>query len=165
MQELDGAALKRADLATGIVIAVLGLAVTGLSLQMPTFVDRGANPLTAPGIYPGVVGLFLLICGAILTARSLRRGQAGTGQAEPQSGILRVLLGLVLMLVAVALVGRIPFWAVATGFTVVFSALFLDWRVPRSALAARLAAVAITVAIAGAAIPLLFEQVFLVRLP
>ena len=166
MNELDGKALVRADLATGIVIALIGLAVVVLSAGMPTFVERGVNPLTAPGIFPAIVGAVLLLCGTVLTIRSVRGGQGLSGEAAfTVSGVRAVAGTLVLMLVAVALVGRIDFWMVSGGFTLAFSAIFLDWRVSGEALYARLAAVALTVAITAYAIPTLFERVFLVRLP
>ncbi|MCB1487190.1 MAG: tripartite tricarboxylate transporter TctB family protein [Bauldia sp.] len=164
MNEWDGKALIRADLATGVVVTALGLAVVILSARMPTFVERNVNPLTAPGIVPAVVGAVLLLCGAILTIRSLRRAGDATGGFS-REGVGRIGGTLVLMLIAVALVGRIDFRIVSSGFTIAFAALFLDWRVTGEPLMRRLAAVGLVVLITGLAIPTLFESVFLVRLP
>jgi hypothetical protein len=165
MTELDGKALLKADLATGVVIALLGLAVLIVSLGMPSLADRGVNPLTAPGIFPTVIGAVLVLCGALLAIRSLAAGGSGARTAWSRAGAGRILGTLVLMLVAVALVGRIDFRLVAGGFTLAFVAVFLDWRLSGRALARRLVAVAITVAVTAIIIPALFESVFLVRLP
>ncbi|MEQ8700777.1 MAG: tripartite tricarboxylate transporter TctB family protein [Bauldia litoralis] len=165
MDEWNGKALARADLATGVVIAALGLAVVVISAGMPTFVERNVNPLTAPGIFPAVIGAALLLCGAILTIRSARKhgaeGEARTASASAG----RIATTLVFMLVAVALVGRIDFRLVSGGFTLAFAAFFLDWRVAGQALIRKLLAVAFIVLITGLLIPVLFETVFLVRLP
>lgn len=165
MTELDGKALVKADLATGVVVALLGLAVLVLSLEMPSFADRGVNPLTAPGIFPTAIGAVLLLCGGLLAVRSLASGGLGERAAWSLAGAGRILGTLILMLIAVALVGRIDFRLVAGGFTLAFVTVFLDWRVSGRALARRLAAVAITVAMTALIIPTLFESVFLVRLP
>lgn len=166
MNELDGKALVRADLATGIVVALIGLAVVVLSAGMPTFAERGVNPLTAPGTFPAIIGLVLLLCGAVLSIRSVRGRTAVAGEAAfTLSGVRAIAGTLVLMLVAVALVGRIEFWLVSGGFTLAFSAIFLDWRVSGPPLYSRLAAVAIALTVTAYAIPTLFERVFLVRLP
>ena len=165
MNELEGKALARADLATGCALAVFGVAVVVMSAQMPTFADRGANPLTAPGIFPGVIGAVLAVSGTLLTFRSVRRLPRAPLRPGALSGIGPVVLCLALMTVAVALVGHVDFRIVAAGFTLAFVGLFMDWRVPGSALPRKLAAVAAAAAIAGVAIPMLFEDVFLVRLP
>ncbi len=165
MDEWDGKALVRADLATGVVIAALGLAVIVISAGMPTFADRHVNPLTAPGIFPGVIGVALLLCGLILTIRSVRRYTAETATQIPSEGAGRIVGTLALMLVAVALVGRLDFRLVSGGFTLVFAALFLNWRVTGRPLLRKVVAVGLTVLITGLLIPTLFESVFLVRLP
>lgn len=165
MVELDGKALATADFATGVVIAVLGLAVLVISAGMPTFADRNVNPLTAPGVFPFVIGIALLLCGAILTIRSTRRHAAESPAGESSSGAGRIVGTLALMLVAVALVGRLDFRLISGGFTLVFAAFFVNWRVSRQSLVRRLLAVGLTVLITGLFIPTLFESVFLVRLP
>ena len=76
MTELDGKALVKADLATGVVIASSALPSWSSPSSMPTFAERGVNPLTAPGIFPAVIGAALLLCGGILTLRSLAQAAA-----------------------------------------------------------------------------------------
>ncbi|HMN86069.1 MAG TPA: hypothetical protein PKA74_08810 [Bauldia sp.] len=165
MNELEGRALALADLATGCILAVFGIAVVVISAGMPTFADRGANPLTAPGIFPGAIGGFLLVCGVILAGRSVRRVAHAVPGAGALAGIGPVTACFALMVVAVAFVGVVDFRIVATGFTLAFAALFIDWKTPGPARLRKLAAVAFTAALAGTAIPMLFEHVFLVRLP
>ncbi len=164
MNELDGKTLTRADLVTGIVITALGLAVAILSAQMPTYAEQSGDLLTAPGIFPAIIGFVLLICGLTLTVRSVRR-QSPDGTPIALGSALRVLASFVFMLLAVVAVGHVDFRIVAAGFTLVFCGTFLNWRVERAEVLRKLAAVAATVLIAAVAIPTLFQTVFLVRLP
>lgn len=165
MRQLEGKALARADLVTGALVSALGLAVFVFALRMPDFVERGVNPLTAPGIFPGVVGIVLTICGAVLVARSWRG--TGEGEARPpeRRAVLRVMGALAIMVVAVAAVGRVDFRLLVGAVTLAFTGFFLDWNLPRQRLPARLVAVMVTVGLVAVAIPTLFEHVFLVRLP
>lgn len=164
MTELNDRALRKADLATGMVVAAVGAATLVFSFRMPTFAERGANPLTAPGIFPAVIGAALLLCGAILAWRTVRSAMPDAAPSAFTGG-RAILVSLGLMIVAVALVGRVDFRIVAGAFTLAFLAIFVDWRARGRALAMRCAAVAVTVVLTAIAIPELFEAVFLVRLP
>jgi len=165
MQQLDGRALARADLVTGACVAALGVVVVVLALQMPDFAERGVNPLTAPGIFPGVIGMVLTVCGAVLVARSWRSPGEGERRSVDWQAVRRVLGALAIMAAAVAAVGRVDFRLLVGAVTLAFTVFFLEWKIPRGRLVPRLVAVAVTVALVAYAIPTLFEQVFLVRLP
>ena len=149
MNELEGRALALADLATGCILAVFGIAVVVISAGMPTFADRGANPLTAPGIFPGAIGGFLLVCGVILAGRSVRR----VAHAVPGAG-------------ALAGIGPVTAcFALMVDSPPRFAGPFLHCKTPGLAPLAKPAAGPCRAALAGTAIPMLFEHVFLVRLP
>lgn len=169
--ELEGRPLVAADLATGSVLALVGVATVALSWAMPTFAERGADPLTAPGIFPAAVGVMLAVAGGRLALRSLGRLRAA-GAHEPgatptfeRTAVTRTLTGFALMAAAVFAAGHVDFRLVVAGFCLAFSAAFLDWRVPAAQRWRQLAAVAAVTAIAALAIPYVFETVFLVRLP
>jgi hypothetical protein len=169
MNELSGRRLREADLATGLVLAFLGAAGLAMSYAMPSFAERGADPLTAPGIFPGVVSLVLLGLGSGLLVRSAgwlrhypltpHEGAAETG------GLAGLAIGLTLMVVTVSLVGRIDLKLLLVGFCLAYSVWFVSWTGSVRQRAIRLATVAFVALIAGVLIPTVFERLFLVRLP
>jgi hypothetical protein len=164
MSEFRGREAIVADLITGVLIAALGVATIALSAAMPTFEEQGANPLTAPGIFPALIGLCFVVSGAILAIRSRARLRPATAVNDGSSPFsLPVLGGFALMLATVALVGRVDIHLLGAGFSLVFCAFFVRWD--RRRLPAQLAGVAITTLIAAVGIPIAFEDLFLVRLP
>jgi hypothetical protein len=168
MNDLEGRPLAAADLATGAVLGLVGLATLALSWAMPTFSERGTDPLTAPGIFPAAVGLLLALSGGRLALRSLGRLRTAAPAAAPvftRTAVLRTLGGFALMAAAVLAAGHADFRLVVAGFCLAFSAAFLDWRLPTSQRWRQLGAVAIVTAISALAIPFVFETIFLVRLP
>lgn len=160
---------RRGDLWFSLVLTALALAVLVESWRMPRLEDLGVHPMSAPGLTPGLIGLVLLVLGLLLLLRSLRerRAAAARGEAGPAPAVrgegARALLAVLLCLVyALGLLGRLPF-AWATGlFVFAFVAAFgferaRPWRTLGGA-----AAMAVFTAVA---VSLLFEQLFLVRLP
>lgn len=172
---MDDRAMARADFVTGLVLIVLAVATLYGSVTMPRLEERGIHPSAAPGLVPGLLALALLICAVMLTVRSVRSGghhrlSAGRGVAGWLQGPEGRRLGIALILTliyGIVLVGTIPFW-LATGvfvfgFVLAFERLSLpeerpSWR--GTLIGASLLAVA-----AAAIVPVVFERVFLVRLP
>jgi putative tricarboxylic transport membrane protein len=164
--------LVKADFVTGLVLFALGGATLVESLRMPRFEELNVNPYTAPGLVPGVLGLVLLVLGAVLFVRAARAGgwRLGTSSAVAHSadpGVYRLALCVALCLgYAAGLVGRLPFWLATFLFVAAFVALF-EW--PRAASRAdrrhRLIFAVLFAAIVSAAVTLVFQRIFLVRLP
>ena len=169
----DEPAPPRADLADALVWLGLGGAILAGSLLMDRLEDQDVPPFAAPGLLPGLLGLTLLLMGGILLLRSLRAGGFVRGPAGPPGGLLGPapgraagIIGLC-VLFGTGLVGHgLPFWVAATAF-VAASILFLrrgpagEWRLGPAP-----AGFALAVGLgAGLAITLLFQQLFLVRLP
>lgn len=165
MSELSGRRLVTADLTAGIVFLVLGVGALAIALTMPNFAERGADPLTAPGIFPAFVSGMVIVLGALLTARALRQHASSNDAEATRFTPLPFTIGLGLMTVAILLVGKVPFFLVMTGFTLAYSAFFVKWRGTRIEITRRLVAVAITVLVSAFLIPLAFQNIFLVRLP
>ncbi len=161
----------RADFWFSVAITVLGLGVVAESLRMPRLENLGVHPMSAPGLTPGLIGFVLAGLGVALFLRSLRARTAATSAAAPReagageaaTGGRRLLISLVLCLIyAMVLLGQLPFWLATALFVFAFVLIFTWQRRKAAQLAATAAVLAIVVA---AAVTLLFEQVFLVRLP
>src|SRR5262245_20889526 len=110
----------RSDLAQ----AVFWLAIGGLIFYGSWTMDRlekvGVQPYSAPGLLPGILGVFIALLGAAMLVRSLR---AGALRAAPHAGApsiewRRIVLPLGLCVAfAAGLVGHgLPFWLAAWMF-------------------------------------------------
>ncbi|GAB5377111.1 MAG: tripartite tricarboxylate transporter TctB family protein [Acuticoccus sp.] len=152
----------RADLYFSVVLTLLGGATVFEAWRMPRLENLGINPLTAPGLTPGLLGVVLTLLGALLFVRSVRApATEGTGDSETGWGRLVLTLALCL-LYAVGLVGRLPFWAATATFMAAFVVIFTFDRARPLRSTAMAAGLAIVTA---AAVTTLFQDVFLVRLP
>ena len=150
--EMRAVALSELKQAAGW--ATLGLAILVGSLRMDRLESQNINPYTVPGLLPGLLGVVMTLLAGLLALRSWRRG-ALAADAE-RSGIdaasvRRILLVLVL----------------CVGFDVALVGLqHPQRRVAGRVLSLRDVAVAIVIGLgAGGAITLVFQQLFLVRLP
>jgi putative tricarboxylic transport membrane protein len=163
---------SRADLIGGVAWTAFGIAVVAGALQMDRLEQFGATLSTAPGLVPGMLGALIGILGLVLVVRSLKAGAISAlrttwaATAEQRSACKRVALATLLSLVyALGLVGRVPFAVATFGFVIVFILAFgADPERPRS-FARRAAIAAVVAGLTSASVTLLFEQVFLVRLP
>ena len=178
----------RSDLKDAIGWMALGVAVLVASLRMDRLEAQGVNPYTVPGLLPGLLGLAMILLGGVLALRSWRRG-AFTEVLPPASAHLReerkriaIVLSLVLtyglvlvghssllghLLAPGTLVG-LPYW-LASAIFVTTSILVLHRLSPdpadrRFTPGAVLKALAIGL-LASLAIQLVFQELFLVRLP
>ena len=155
----------RADFWFSILLSVFGGAIVVESWRMPRLENLGVDPMSAPGLTPGLLGLVLAGLGLMLLVRSLRARKTNSQGHETgaSGGWYRFLVTLLLCLVyALLLLGRLPFWA-ATGLFVFSFVLTFTWQ-RHSPLRAGASAAALAVIVA-VSVTLLFEQVFLVRLP
>ena len=162
----------RADLYGGAFWIVLGGAIAIGSWNMDRLERMGVSFFTAPGLVPGILGLLMILCGAVLAIRALREGALGSVQRPPlllQAATLRR-AGVTLLLTlgfAFALVGHgLPF-PVAAGIFLFFQIAVLQYpeRKAKSEVGRGLVAAALVAAGAAITISLLFQEVFLVRLP
>ena len=150
------------------MLAAVGLAFAVASWRMPRLEERGIDPLTVPGIVPGVLGLVLLLLGLVLAFRAPDAGRPRLGLASitgNREEAIHLALALALNLAfALILVGRLPFWLATLIYLAVFMAVF--WLEPRRAGWPMRAAMILAVS-AGASMGIvyLFETLFLVRLP
>ena len=163
-------ASPRSDLVAAGAALAWSLVVVVLAWRMDRYASQGGTTWTAPGLWPGIVGLSLAALAVALAVRSWRRArtigwQAATRDDTPRATTPRFLLAAALFFVyALALVGRgLPFWLGTAIFVTAYVLIFHD-DPPRPL--ARRALLAIVVgAITAAVVSLVFERVFLVRLP
>lgn len=170
----DRKMIKR-DFIASVVLLCFSLTVIVQSYLMPRLERRGIDPLSAPGVVPGMIGLVLLCLALILFIRSIRRGGYRLFQGEPvhgqkgrhQGAATRVLLTLVLSLVyAVGLLGRFDY-TVSTAFYIFAFICLFEYQPGTSILQQKKVFILGTVqaVVASALITLVFQKLFLVDLP
>jgi hypothetical protein len=162
----------RTDLWVAASFVVFSVAILALTWRMPTYTDQGGQIYTAPALVPSFYAVVILLLSVWLMLRAIRSGAltpAGTQGPPQEEGnstarfVLAAGLGAVFI---VGLIGRMPFWLAAAIFVALFIAGF-EWR-PGLDRKARLRVVAIAVVqgvLTGVLVTLVFERVFLVRLP
>lgn len=160
----------RADLGIGLAWVAFGAMVLAASWRMDRLESLNINPWSAPGLMPGVLGALMTLFGAALAGRAAAQGGLRRGGGSAGVPALRTGLALALCFAfAAGLLGHgWPFWLTAFGFLFVAILVFriLDRDAGPPASAGRLALSTAASALAAAvAISLVFEKVFLVRLP
>ena len=148
------------DRLQGLFWIALGGTIFYASWTMDRLGSLGVKPFSAPGLLPGALGVFIVVLGVAM----LIRGRAQSGEEAIQWR--RIALPLVLCLgFAGGMVGRgIPFWLAAWIFVAVMI-FTLQYR-ERKDRPGKLALVALSVAgAASIAISLVFQELFLIRLP
>jgi len=160
----------RADLVWSLVWIAVGAAIFYGGFAMDRLDRQHINPYTAPGLVPALLGVAIALMGVCLLARSVRAG--GLGAASPPTGghtnFPRLFLALALCLAyAAGLVGRgPPFW-LATFLFVFVAIVALQWgeRRGRGEVGKGILVAALCAAGTAAAVTLVFQELFLVRLP
>ena len=164
----------RAELRQAIGWALLGLAVLVGSIRMDRLESQNINPYTVPGLLPGLLGIAMLFLAALLGWRAVRAGALSPGAAVHRridraiATRIALVIGLCVAF-GVGLVGHgLPFWLAAAIYV---SVAILAFEQPRRAQEGRsismrdiLFALAVGLG-AGAVITLVFQVLFLVRLP
>ncbi len=164
----------RADFLWALAWIAVGAAMFAGGFTMDRLERQNINPYTAPGLVPALLGIGIAVLGAILLVRSVRRGglaSGGDGGTTADGRRLALALGLC-VLYAGGLVGRtlfgwhIPFW-LGTALFVFVAIVAFEWRERRArGELGRGIAVALACAVGTAAgVTLVFQEVFLVRLP
>ncbi len=166
----------RTDLRGAFVWIAVGAIVVFESWRMDRLTQQGAELFTAPGLWPGVIGLMLVLLGGILAWRSLTRARiAGWHAAEEDDTVYApksqfALAAAMFFAYALLLVGHgLPFWLGTALFVTVY--VFVFRRADRQSGGRTGTArgdliLALTCGIATAVVvSLVFEKLFFVRLP
>jgi hypothetical protein len=172
-----------ADRIGGLIWIAFGGAVVYGAWMMDRLESLGIPPATAPGVVPALQGLFFIVCGLIMAVRAAppapvasTPGAEGAEGAPAQDAPLRtasfharrVALSWVLcMTYGALLLGRgVPYWVLTAAF-LFLHILLLDEteQVPAAPTLRRLLIAAVIAPLTATAVMLVFQHVFLVRLP
>ncbi len=185
---VDPPAFMTADRIGGLIWLVFGAAVVYGSWTMDRLESLGINPVTAPGLLPGLLGLGFIGFGLVLL---LRRGEPRlVGEAPAETGAIetdavetgtpqhvaaeggedwrRLALSWALCVVfAGGLLGRgLPFWLLAAVFVFLHILLLDDAdRIAAAPLSRRMVLAGVVAVTAAAAVTFVFQNLFLIRLP
>jgi putative tricarboxylic transport membrane protein len=173
-----------ADRIGGILWIALGLAIVYGSWTMDRLTSLQIHPATAPGLVPGLLGAGIAILGFVLLIRkeagstgdfsAAKEEQKAELSSEPEEiseeGIAwnRVVLSWALcMTYGAVLLGRgVPYWALTASFLLLHIVLIDDsGNVPAKRDRERTITAAIVAVLFATAVALIFEKIFLVRLP
>ena len=148
------------DRLQGLFWILVGGAMFYASWTMDRLATLGVQPFSAPGLLPGVLGVFILVLGLAM----LVRGKTQSAAEPLEWRRIGLPLGLCLGF-AGGLVGRgVPFWLAAWIFVAVM--IFTLQYPERKGRLGKLALVALSVGgAASIAISLVFQELFLIRLP
>jgi hypothetical protein len=189
----EAAGTPRADLIGGLLWLALAIVITVMSWRMDRLQAQHVNPYTVPGLVPGLLGLAMLLLGALMAVRGWRAGarltvastaseiSAASAQAQhvaqtPEQAqahrAIRLRIATVLglcLLFGGGLVGHgLPFWAAAALF-VTTAVLILQGASRKAAgvgLSLRTVLTAAVIGLgAGGLVTLVFQEFFLVHLP
>ena len=156
------------DVADALGWLLLGTAIVAASLVMDRLESQDVPPFAAPGLLPGLLGIGLLLGGGVLLARSLRHGSHGITAVAPREPRSRAALVIALcVLFGGVLVGHgLPFWMAAAVFVTATILLLQPRQAQRRQFDARRVFTAAAIGLAaGGAVTLVFQYIFLVRLP
>jgi hypothetical protein len=159
----------RSDLAQSVFWLAVGGWIFYASWTMDRLANLGVKPFSAPGLLPGVLGVFIFLLGLAMLIRSLRAGALSRPSGISSSmEWRRIFLPLALCIAfAGGLVGRgLPFWAAAWIFiaVMIWTLQYRERKEKRELGRLALTAVAVGGA-ASIAISLIFQELFLIRLP
>ena len=165
----------RKDFITSIVLIAFSISVIVMSYTMPRLEHRGIDPLSAPGVVPGFIGVILLVLALILFFRSIKNGGYrvwATGRDSDAGdrnwgAACRVLLTLVLSLMyAVGFLGKVNYSVATAAYIFGFICIFELEPGQKPAARIRIAGWAmVQAAIAAALVTVVFQKLFLVDLP
>jgi hypothetical protein len=157
-----------------MLLIIFGGFVVVLSSQMPDFADQNANPYSAPGVVPSILGVIFIILGLIMFIRSILRkgyrlGITGTNISAwfRDKTTHRFLITLSLSVIyALILLGRMHF-LLATGLYMFAFVVLFEYKRgvgPFSQIKTLLLALLLAVLTSGS-VYWVFRYLFLVNFP
>jgi hypothetical protein len=165
----------RSEMAEGIGWMIFGMAILIGSVLMDRLEAQNINPYTIPGLLPGLLGIVMTVLGFLVFIRKWTRFK-GIQDSMPslpydkRTALKRMLLVLAICIVfCIGLLGKgLPYW-LSGGIFVTVCILALD-NTTKNPKKSRFTPKKIFMAaaigfVAALVITLVFEQIFMVRLP
>ncbi|MFA9440225.1 tripartite tricarboxylate transporter TctB family protein [Uliginosibacterium sp. sgz301328] len=159
----------------GLGWMVLGIAILIGSLLMDRLEEQDINPYTIPGLLPALLGIAMTALGFLVFIRKWTRFKGVVAARAPLSVDKRTAMNRMLLVLGICvifcagLLGRgLPYWLTG-GVFVTACILLLDNR-RRAAgegrfTSGKIVRAAVIGFVASIAITLVFEQIFMIRLP
>lgn len=165
--------LVRADFYTSIILIAFGITATRMAMQMPLADARMHSVYSSAGVVPGILGIIITVFGIILFVRSLVKSRRAAVICATEvkaffmdSSVIRIIITITLCLLYVFFLGRMPFPLVSFLFIFIFILFFeYERNIPLKVQKKTIFTAAIVAFVSSAAITLLFQYLFLVRLP
>jgi len=166
--------MPRADFVVSILLMGFGVWVVLHSLHMPRFKELSADPLSVPGIVPGILGTVIFILSLVVFIRSLTRKGYHLGLNRQtlknffqDTSSQRMLLTIFICIVyGIFMVGSMNYYTATFIFVLVFIILFQFRGGQSIATRGKMVMFAILQAVLAAGIVgAVFRYLFLVDLP
>jgi putative tricarboxylic transport membrane protein len=162
--------MARADFYTGVIMMAFGITATVMALQMPSIPK---DPYSAPGVLPIFLGVIITGLSLVMFVRSLikTKGKVGFSGGSIKSffadiGTRRVIITAVLCVSYALLLGKVLFPPLTFVFVFMFIVIFeCDRKIPFRPQIKKVLIAALIAVLSAASITLVFEKLFLVRLP
>jgi len=166
--------MPKADFVVSILLMAFGLWIVLHSWHMPRFEELGANPFSAPGIVPGLLGTIIFILSLAVFTRSLR--QKGYRMGINRETLKRffydvssqrmLLTTVICAIYGLAMIGNMNYYLATFTFVICFLLLFQYGLSEKTAAPGKLLIASgvqaiLTAVIVGA----VFRYLFLVELP
>lgn len=164
----EGGKTTRSDIWGGVGWVTFGSVILVEALRMDRFTSMGATVYTMPGFVPGMIGVVVMVLGLVLALRGWRRLKTSSSpleSVEPAEPIINGRIGFTILLTlayAGGLIGRVPFWLGTALFVGTFTWLFAP---PDQSVQRRLTHCVLAGVLTSAVVSIVFQEIFLVRLP
>lgn len=166
--------MPKADFAVSILLMCFGVWVVIHSFQMPRFKELSADPLSVPGIVPGILGTVIFVLSLVVFIRSLTRKGYRLGLNRQtlnnflrDTSLLRMILTIFICIVyGIFMVGRLNYYLATFIFVLIFLVFFQFRHSEDTTVRAKLLTLAVLQALLTAGIVgAVFRYLFLVDLP
>ena len=166
--------MPKADFVVSTLLMCASVWVIIHSLQMPRFKEVDANPLSVPGIVPGILGIVIFILSLVVFIRSLTRKGYRLGLNRQtlknffrDTSLQRMLLTILICIVyGIYMVGSMNYYLATFIFVLVFIILFQFLDTEDVATRGKLLMLSVLQAVLVAGIVgAVFRYLFLVDLP
>ena len=166
--------MPKADFAVSILLMCFGVWVVIHSFQMPRFKELRADPLSVPGIVPGILGTVIFVLSLVVFIRSLTRKGYRLGLNRQtlnnflrDTSLQRMLLTIFICIVyGIFMVGRLNYYLATFIFVLIFLVFFQFRYSEDTTVRAKLLTLAVLQALLTAGIVgAVFRYLFLVDLP